>query len=180
MDPESTLCPCRLARWRDLPTVRRLHRACFPHPYSIWRLAGFLASGQSWVWLAERHGAAIGYVILSASSYPQPSRLVGEIISLGVLPAGRRAGVGRQLLQTALAQTEHDGLGEVYLQVAVDNQAAQALYTAAGFGRLRTLRAYYVDGQDAWLMRRPPAPPEPETPPFSPPWPDSSRTRPPA
>jgi len=70
-----------------------------------------------------------------------------------VRPGARGRGVGRRLLGHALDFARDAGLGEVYLQVAVSNDIAQRLYATLGFQRCRRLRAYYVDGEDAWLMR---------------------------
>ncbi len=76
-----------------------------------------------------------------------------EILALAVIPAARRAGLGRKLLDTALAAFADT---PVFLEVAADNAAAQALYRAAGFEPCGRRPGYYGPGRDALLLRHQP------------------------
>jgi [ribosomal protein S18]-alanine N-acetyltransferase len=76
-----------------------------------------------------------------------------EILTLAVLPAARRQGLGRALLAAALAEAGARGAGEMFLEVAAGNAAARALYAAAGFTPVGRRPAYYPDGQDALVLR---------------------------
>src|SRR5262245_10731969 len=53
-----------------------------------------------------------------------------------VRPQSRRAGGGRALLEAVLRVARDAGAGAVHLGVYPDNQAALALYRAAGFARI--------------------------------------------
>lgn len=53
-----------------------------------------------------------------------------------VIPERRRAGWGRRLLDEVLRAAKADGAGAVHLGVYPDNQAAVALYRAAGFTKI--------------------------------------------
>ncbi|MDE2583284.1 MAG: GNAT family N-acetyltransferase [Rhodospirillales bacterium] len=75
-----------------------------------------------------------------------------EILTLGVVPASRRRGLGRALLAAALAEAAARGARRVFLEVAVANQPALALYAAAGFTPVGRRRGYYADGQDALVL----------------------------
>ena len=82
------------------------------------------------------------------------ARLAGgeaEILTLAVVPGLRRQGLGRALLDQILA-----GMPEtpVFLEVAVDNVPAIALYGAAGFVQCGRRAAYYGAGRDAIVLRR--------------------------
>ena len=66
----------------------------------------------------------------------------GWIGDFGVIPAWRRAGVGRALLGVLLDSARAAGLGDVRLEVASANTAARRLYETAGFAVTRTLRNY--------------------------------------
>jgi ribosomal protein S18 acetylase RimI-like enzyme len=46
------------------------------------------------------------------------------------------------------------GARRVVLEVAVDNAAAIAFYTARGYARQRSLPHYYPDGTDAYSMSK--------------------------
>ncbi len=66
-----------------------------------------------------------------------------ELLTLGVLPGHRRAGLGGRLLQAALAEAGRRGARRMTLEVAADNAGAQALYRAAGFAAAGRRRNYY-------------------------------------
>ncbi|MBI5833196.1 MAG: GNAT family N-acetyltransferase [Armatimonadetes bacterium] len=147
--PEPVVRP---ARWRHLWGVRRLNRQLFPEPYAFWRFVGYQLSSQGWIWVAEQGDDIVGYAVLTLSLYSEPRRMVGEIISIATVPEVRRQGVARGMLRQALSRAWERGVGQVYLQVAVDNDAAQRLYRAEGFTVERRLKGYYLNGDDAWLM----------------------------
>ncbi|MEM9784151.1 MAG: GNAT family N-acetyltransferase [Pseudomonadota bacterium] len=81
-----------------------------------------------------------------------------EILEFGVIPSARRAGLGRQLLATAEALAARRGAKTMFLEVAVDNAAALALYQSTGWAEAGLRRGYYQrDGGapvDALIMRR--------------------------
>jgi len=85
-------------------------------------------------------------------------RVVGaeaEILTVGVVPSARRAGVGRRLLLDLLAEAHRRGAREAFLEVRVDNDAARRLYAGEGFVELGVRRGYYDGGRvDAVTMRR--------------------------
>ncbi|HEY3947436.1 GNAT family N-acetyltransferase [Phenylobacterium sp.] len=66
-----------------------------------------------------------------------------EVLTLGVATAARRRGVARALIAAALPAARDLGAGEVFLEVAVDNDPAIALYEALGFRRAGLRKAYY-------------------------------------
>lgn len=82
-----------------------------------------------------------------------------EVIMIAVEPSVRRQGIARILLANGIRCLQ--GISQVFLEVATDNQAAIALYTHAGFDRVGLRRAYYTDDSgnttDALVMRLMPA-----------------------
>jgi [ribosomal protein S18]-alanine N-acetyltransferase len=78
-----------------------------------------------------------------------------EILTVGVVPAARRRGVARHLLDDLLAEARRRGAVEAFLEVRVDNEAARALYLREGFAQVGLRRGYYDGGRvDAVVMRR--------------------------
>jgi [ribosomal protein S18]-alanine N-acetyltransferase len=78
----------------------------------------------------------------------------GQILTVGVLPAARRRGVGRLLVRALIAEARRRRASEVLLEVREDNHAAQRLYAAEGFTVLGKRRGYYEQGRvDAITMR---------------------------
>jgi mycothiol synthase len=71
----------------------------------------------------------------TGTSYEEgrPSVTKGRIHMLGVDPAHRGRGVGRELMMVGLARLRNRGLGVVELTVDSENKAACALYESLGF-----------------------------------------------
>lgn len=121
----------------DTAWLAALHAACFPHdPWDAVAWATLLGQpgvrGTAWV----EHGEPVGVALLRHVADE------AEILTIGILPGHRRAGAGRRLLDAALADLP-PGVGTVFLEVAIDNPAALALYTAAGFRPVGRRAKYY-------------------------------------
>ncbi|MGN6606780.1 MAG: ribosomal protein S18-alanine N-acetyltransferase [Jatrophihabitans sp.] len=78
-----------------------------------------------------------------------------QVLTVGVVPAARRRGIGQQLLDTLLDEARRRGAEQTVLEVRVDNEPALALYRRNGFADLRVRRGYYANGRvDALEMQR--------------------------
>lgn len=77
-----------------------------------------------------------------------------EVVDLATLPAWRRRGAARALLNAVERRYRELGCEALYLEVRASNQAAIALYTRYGFEQTRVRKRYYADGEDAWDMRK--------------------------
>lgn len=64
---------------------------------------------------------------------------VGMIQNVGIVPGHRGLGLGRCLVERALAGFRMHGLGRASLEVTVDNARAMRLYQQLGFRRTRTV-----------------------------------------
>jgi ribosomal-protein-alanine N-acetyltransferase len=83
-----------------------------------------------------------------------------EILTVGVVPAARRVGTARRMVDALLAEAVRRGAREAFLEVRIDNEAARALYEAQGFAQIGLRRGYYDGGRvDAVTMRRELSPP---------------------
>jgi ribosomal-protein-alanine N-acetyltransferase len=124
----------------DLDALAALHRRCFDEAWARSDFARILEAPSSFALIARGPPAAAGFVL---------ARTVVdecEILTLAVAPAYRRHGVGRALLHTAIALASLRGARAVFLEVAADNEAARALYTAAGFRMVGVREGYYRRG----------------------------------
>jgi ribosomal protein S18 acetylase RimI-like enzyme len=63
----------------------------------------------------------------------------GWVSGVGVLPAWRRRGIGRQMIGTVLEGAREAGVRQVALEVIAQNSPARALYAALGFAERREL-----------------------------------------
>lgn len=81
-----------------------------------------------------------------------------EVLNFGVVPAARRRGLGRELLAAAEALAAMRGAARLFLEVAIDNAPARALYATAGFTQVGHRPGYYLrpDGSraDAVVMQK--------------------------
>jgi ribosomal-protein-alanine N-acetyltransferase len=79
----------------------------------------------------------------------------GRILTLDIVPAARRLGLGSLLMQECEHRLRCFGCNEVYLETAVNNEPALQLYRKLGYQILRTLPDYYAASLDAFLMGKP-------------------------
>ena len=78
-----------------------------------------------------------------------------EILTVGVVPEGRRRGIARRMVDALLDEAIRRGATEAFLEVRVDNVAARALYVGTGFAEIGMRRGYYDGGRvDAVTMRK--------------------------
>lgn len=80
-----------------------------------------------------------------------------ELLSIALLPGRRRRGDGRLLLDALIGRCAAAGAAALFLEVAIDNAAALALYRGAGFHEAGLRKGYYKVGAtavDAIVMKR--------------------------
>lgn len=84
-----------------------------------------------------------------------------EVLTLAVHPDARRQGIAGALLAQAARHAAAHGAVAMFLEVALRNAAARALYAQAGFTEVGRRRRYYADGDDALVLRLTLAPADP-------------------
>ncbi|GAB5430748.1 ribosomal protein S18-alanine N-acetyltransferase [Tritonibacter mobilis] len=81
-----------------------------------------------------------------------------ELLTIATHPDEQRQGHGRKIMQMWMHNAATRGATDAFLEVAQDNLAAQALYSACGFGLVGIRKAYYprpeAEAADALLMKR--------------------------
>lgn len=78
----------------------------------------------------------------------------GHIITIDVVAAARRFGVGSLLLRAAEDRLRSAGSGLVELETAVDNISALSFYKRHGYSVTRTFPRYYSNGVDALVLEK--------------------------
>ncbi|HXV02794.1 MAG TPA: GNAT family N-acetyltransferase [Gaiellaceae bacterium] len=105
------------------------------------------------VFVAEAEDGLVGRLSLGRDPHPA-SRHVADL-GLMVAASHRRHGIGRALLEHAIAWAREVGVRKLELHVFPHNDAAIALYESVGFEREGYRRAHYRRGSgfvDAILM----------------------------
>ncbi len=89
------------------------------------------------VFVAEESAHVIGYAYVAVESYDYMSLRgpAGVLHDLIVDPDRRRHGVGRRLLEAAVAYVQSQGLAQIVLSAAETNEAAQRFFAGTGFRR---------------------------------------------
>jgi len=157
---ESGKVTIREAREEDLPEIIRINLQTLPEHYPNYFWRDHLRLWGKAFLVAEVDGRIVGYVMTRVDRglgyvYWKPFKKLGHIVSIAVLPEFRRRGIGMRLMIEAMRRLkEVYGASEVYLEVRVSNDAAIRLYEKLGFRKVKQLRKYYLDGEDAWLMAR--------------------------
>lgn len=150
-------------RQEDFEALFAIDQSCFPRgiAYSRRTLRFFLALPGADCLLAQAGGRIAGFIL----SHAEPPH--GQIITLDVLEAHRRSGVGSLLLREAESRMLAAGVRVVTLETATDNHAAIAFWQKHGYRTEAVLRNYYLGTRDAFQMRKTLAPrplPMPEAP----------------
>lgn len=87
-------------------------------------------------------GRAYGEVMPVGAGLARVVADEAELLGLGVLADARATGLGRRLLERAMAAAAGCGATRMVLEVAVDNTPARTLYLGAGFAHVGTRPQY--------------------------------------
>jgi len=136
-----------LARRADAAALARLAALSLPEPWSEAGFAEEIAAPGARVWIVrDPAGAPIAYLVAQ--------RVLDELqlLSLAVAEGHRRRGLGRGLVEHALAQ--EDALAAAHLEVRGNDAGAQAFYASLCFRPVGRRTAFYPGGIDAISMSR--------------------------
>lgn len=137
---------------RDLAPIARLECQLFQRPLTRKDLESLLARPAGCGFLLEGGGSEVASYILFMNA-----GATADVVSFGTDPQAQRGGLASRLLNAALQRLAESGVEDVLLEVAVDNEAALALYERAGFVETARRTDYYQRPHgvtDAIVMRR--------------------------
>jgi putative acetyltransferase len=124
----------RIERQQDVPAVADLLEAAFAEEGAaivdlVADLRGHACGRDGLAFVAESAGGILGCTLVTRSRLDTPERLVdvGVLSPLAVAPAAQRSGVGRALVERALAAAESAGLPALFLE------GDPAYYSRLGF-----------------------------------------------
>ena len=143
----------------DLESVTRINEACLPENYTdIFFIDLYRRYPETFV-VAEENGHTVGYIMCRIEIGLSSLGLTGivkkgHVVSIAVMPEHRRKGIAEALMTRAMESMCKYNAKQCYLEVRVTNEAAVELYKKLGFEISRTVRGYYADGEDAYVMSR--------------------------
>ena len=133
---------------RDLRHVLRIESAAFPEPWSpeVFNSELALRKGRLYraAWDGDEMAGYIGFMIVDDEAH---------ITTIATAPAFQRSGVATTMIVDGIRTLRADGVKHISLEVAANNEPAQALYWRFGFVPVAVRKNYYpVTGQDALVM----------------------------
>lgn len=155
----------RPAERADLLAILRIERASFPQPWPYEAFQRYLGEpgflvAEAGEEVADGSGETpaddpvedpvVGYLV--GDVIRNHGRPIGHVKDVAVHPEFRGQGVGSALLRQSLFVLSV--ADRVKLEVRESNDGAKSLYERFGFERLRRVRGYYHDGEDAIVMVR--------------------------
>jgi ribosomal-protein-alanine N-acetyltransferase len=143
----------------DLQQVMQINRLCLPENYMDFFFMDLYQRFPGTFIVAEESGKIVGYIMcrieVGLASFGLGGLIrKGHVVSIAVLPQGRRKGVAQELMTKAMEGMRHYKAKLAYLEVRVTNDPGVALYRKLGFDVSRTLHGYYSDGEDAYVMTK--------------------------
>jgi ribosomal-protein-alanine N-acetyltransferase len=158
----------------DFDTLWRIDQDCFPPgiSYSRTELKVYMRRRGSFTLVAteaapasapvpdsgkaRKHSALIPWPNLSIAGFivAEADRGSGHIITIDVVAAARRSGVGSLLLHGAEDRLRATQCRSVELETAVDNVSALSFYKRHGYSVIKTFPRYYSNGVDALVLEK--------------------------
>ena len=134
----------------DLDEVARIEAESFPVPWKREFFASELVEPHRYIRVLARDDGGwprVGGYLFAVSLYEE-----FHINKIATDPRLRKRGLGRILLEDALARARSAGSSSLTLEVRLSNGAARQFYRSYGFTEAYRRRAYYQDGEDALLL----------------------------
>lgn len=122
---------------QDGGALEQIHAVCFPDAWDKATFDHLLAESSTCGWMATSDGRPVGFILARVLDGE------AEILTFAVQPSSQNSGIGRYLLRELMVFLVSVGCGKIFLEVAVDNEAAIALYTSAGFVAVGRRPNYY-------------------------------------
>jgi tRNA threonylcarbamoyladenosine biosynthesis protein TsaB len=132
--------------------LAEIHAECFPHPWNETSFNELLDSKATVAILGTNQQTPTGFVMFRKAADE------AEILTICTRASFRQKGLAKALVQNMERMLVKDGIKSLFIEVAVSNRAALALYAACGFKAAGHRKNYYElqNGarDDAHIMRK--------------------------
>ena len=144
---------------KDLQFVININMITLPEHYSDYFFNSLLVELPEAFIVAEIKNQIVGYIMCKIEFGFSNFRKLGfvkkgHVVSIAVLEAHQGKGVGTALMLEGINGVIIRKSDEIYLEVRVSNETAVQMYKKLGFIIKSRLKAYYRDGEDAFLMAK--------------------------
>jgi len=150
-------CILRRCELGDLIPVMEINLQTLPEHYSDYFYESLLDELPEAFLVAEISGKLIGYIMCKMEyGFSNFKKLgfvkKGHVVSIAVINEHRSKGFGSALVNESITGVKIRQCSELYLEVRCSNNDAVRLYEKLGFSITQKLKAYYRDGEDAYVM----------------------------
>jgi len=150
-------CILRRCELGDIIPVMEINLRTLPEHYSDYFYESLLEELPEAFIVAEISGKIVGYIMCKIEhGFSNFKKLgfvkKGHVVSIAVIDEHRRKGFGSVLVDEAVKGVKTIQGSELYLEVRCSNNDAVKLYEKLGFSIIQRLKAYYRDGEDAYVM----------------------------
>ena len=139
--------PVSPASAADAESIARIEAEAASTRWSLRAVRSTLEQPTTRAFIVHSDGEVVGHLL------SQVAAMSAEVLTIAVLPAHRRGGRANALMARAEATWIQADVEDAFLEVRASNSAAIALYTRRGWEQVGNRRGYYVDGEDAVIMR---------------------------
>jgi ribosomal protein S18 acetylase RimI-like enzyme len=134
----------------DFEALYQVDQQCFDPAlaYSRPDLRSYLSLAGADCVITEAGGEIAGFLATAHENS------VGSIVTIDVLAAYRRHGVGTLMLEESERRLVASGVRIIELETATDNASAIAFWQKHGYRTVQVKKGYYPDGRDAYSMTK--------------------------
>ena len=150
-------CILRRCELNDIIPVMEINLRTLPEHYSDYFYESLLEELPEAFIVAEISGKIVGYIMCKMEhGFSNFKKLgfvkKGHVVSVAVIDEYRGQGFGSGLVDEVINGIKIRQCSELYLEVRCSNNDAVRLYEKLGFSIIQKLKAYYRDGEDAYVM----------------------------
>jgi len=150
-------CILRRCELGDIIPVMEINLRTLPEHYSDYFYESLLEELPEAFVVAEISGKIMGYIMCKMEhGFSNFKKLgfvkKGHVVSIAVMNEHRSKGFGSALVNESITGVKIRQCSELYLEVRCSNNDAVRLYEKLGFSITQKLKAYYRDGEDAYVM----------------------------
>lgn len=133
---------------KDVDIITALYQTDFSDGWNKQMLLSSFSSGRFKCFGAFKEDILIGVVAFTLSLD------FADIESVVTKLEFRRKGVADLLIKSALESIKQQNLSSVLLEVRAGNLPAINLYLKQGFNKISVRKGYYLDGEDAIILKK--------------------------
>jgi ribosomal-protein-alanine N-acetyltransferase len=135
-----------------LDKLFKIEEQCFDQEAFTKRQIAYLLSDYNTISLiAKLENEIAGFIL--AQIEIENDTLFGHIITINVVPAFRKKGIGSKMMEEMEAILKQKGISECHLEVREDNSPALKLYQNCGYQKIGRLEKYYGKAHGLYLKK---------------------------